>query len=410
MIVMASSYRIFFDGQPATPDFYNAVASLEVEENMDLPGAFQVRLPVSRSDSGDLTYVSESYLRPMVNVAVVVDPAADDSGGAGALGAAAGAVAGALGGGGSSGSSGAQCIFDGYILSHKLHLENGVTNSTLTVWGQDAAWLMNLTENVKEWVDVTDADAANSIFGDYGITPDSANTDDDSPTHTESGHTLMQRGSDIQFLRNLARRNGKICRVACADQPGVRTGYFASPSLDGDPVTQLSVTDPDSWTVHSLDLEWDASRPSSVVARQALFSDSDSDGVSADTSDSGLRSLSDQGLADFTGKEVTVLLTAPVDDGGELTLRAQSLLREAGWFVRCEGETDFARLGIVLRVGRIVELTDAGAVHSGKYMVWSVRHVIGPTDHTMKFVLVRNAVGSPSAGGGGGLAGLAASL
>jgi hypothetical protein len=95
-----------------------------------------------------------------------------------------------------------------------------------------------------------------------------------------------------------------------------------------------------------------------------------------------------------------------VDDAGELSLRAQSLLREAGWFVRCEGESDLARLGTVLRVGTIVELQGAGALHSGKYLVWSVRHSIGPVDHTMKFVLVRNAVGSPP----GGLSQLAGQL
>jgi phage protein D len=400
----SSSYQITFNGQAATPDFYNAVAKLEVEENMDLPGAVQINLPVSRSQSGDLTYVSDSTLQPMVNIAVVIYP---PTGGVanGPGGDAATSIGGALGGAAGAGS-GPQCIFDGYILSHKLHLESGTTNSTLTIWGQDASWLMNLTENVKEWVDVTDADAANAIFGDYGITPDDGNTQDDSPSHTEDGHTLMQRASDIQFLRNLARRNGKICRIACADQPGVRTGYFSSPSLDGDPVATLSITDPTTWTVNSLDLEWDVSRPSSVIARQALFTDSDADGANADTSDSGLALLSDQGLADFTGKSMTVLLTAPVDDAGELTLRAQSLLREAGWFVRCEGESDLARLGTVLRVASIVELQGAGALHSGKYLVWSVRHSIGPVDHTMKFVLVRNAVGAPP----GGLSQLAGQL
>lgn len=399
-----SSYQITFNGQAASPDFYNAVIKLEVEENMDLPGAVQINLPVSRSQSGDLTYVSDSTLQPMVNVAVVINP---PSGGVanGPDGDDPTSIAGALGGAAGAGS-GQQCIFDGYILSHKLHLESGTTNSTLTVWGQDASWLMNLTENVKEWVDMTDADAANSIFGDYGITPDDSNTDDDSPSHTEDGHTLMQRASDIQFLRNLARRNGKICRIACADQPGMRTGYFSSPKLDGDPVATLSITDPTTWTVTSIDLEFDVSRPSSVIARQALFTDSDEDGANADTSDSGLPLLSDRGLADFAGKSMTVLLTAPVDDAGELSLRAQSLLREAGWFVRCEGESDLARLGTVLRVGTIVELQGAGALHSGKYLVWSVRHSIGPVDHTMKFVLVRNAVGSPP----GGLSQLAGQL
>ncbi len=266
---------------------------------------------------------------------------------------------------------------------------------------------MNLTENVKEWLDVTDADVANAIFGNYGITPASENTTDDSPSHTETGHSLMQRGSDIQFLRTLARRNGKVCRVTCADKPGNRTGFFAKPNLDGTPAAVLSLNDLQAWTVSSLDLTWDATLATAVVARQALFSDDDESGVSADTSDSGLKSLGSRRLADFTGKPMTVYVSAPVDDGGELTLRAQSLLREAGWFVRCEGEADLSRLGVVLRAGAIVSVAGIGPLHSGSYLIWSVRHTITPDAHKMRFVLYRNAVGPAPSGGAGGLAGLA---
>lgn len=102
---------------------------------------------------------------------------------------------------------------------------------------------------------------------------------------------------------------------------------------------------------------------------------------------------------------MSVRLTAPVDDAGELTLRAQSLLREAGWFVRCEGEADVSRLNAVLRVGQIVQIEGIGTLHSGNYYVWSVRHTISADAHRMKFVLLRNAVG-PEPGGGGLLAGL----
>jgi len=287
-----------------------------------------------------------------------------------------------------------------------LHVETGTTTSTLEVWGQDASWLMTLEEKAREWVDVTDADVANTLFGEYGMTPAPENTDDDSPSHTEDGHSLMQRASDIQFLRMLARRNGKLCRVVCADQPGQRTGYFAKPTLDGDPVVTLVLNDTDNWTVNALDIEIDASRATAVRASQALFSDDSADGVNADTSDSGLTLLDERGLADFTGKSMTVMLTAPVDDGGELKLRAQSLLREAAWFVKCEGEADVAKLGAVLRVGTVVQINGIGGLHSGKYYVWSVRHTISADAHKMKFVLVRNAVGPAPSGAGSLLGGL----
>jgi hypothetical protein len=401
---MPASYQLLFNGQAADADLYTSVTSLEAEESMDLPAAVRLTLPVGRTDGGDLKYLSDGRFQPLANLAVVVTP-----GGASGGGSAASALAGAASalGGGGGGGPGPQCLFDGYVLSHKVHLETGNANSTLAVWGQDASWLMNLEEKVKEWTDVTDADVANAIFGDYGITPADDNQSDDSPAHTEQGHSLMQRGSDIQFLRTLARRNGKVCRVTCADKPGQRTGYFAKPKLDGDPAAVLSLNDPQNWSVSALDLAWDATQPTAVKARQALFSDTN--GATADTSDAGLKLLGDRGLADFTGKPMTVLLTAPVDSAGELTLRAASLLRESAWFVRCQGEADVARLGVVLRAGAVVRLDGIGALHSGSYLVWSVRHTITPEAHTMRFVLVRNAVGAAS-GGGGGLGGLAGQL
>jgi len=372
-----STYSLLIDGNPADDDLINAIGALEVEENAELPGAIQLKLPVSPTDAGDLTYVADSRFRPFANLAVVATP---DSGSA-------------------------QCIFDGYVLSHKIHLETGTTASTVEVWGQDASWLMNLEEKTREWADVTDADVAGTVFGDYGISPASDNSNDDSPAHTEAGHSLMQRATDIQFLRMLARRNGKLCRVACDGQPGQRTGYFAKLKFDGDPLVTLSLNDPQAWTVTALDIEWDVTRPTSVLARQALFTDSDPDGVPADTSESGLPLLDQRGLADFSGKPITVLLTAPVDDGGELRLRAQAVLRESERFVRCEGETDVARLGAILRVGALVQIVGIGSLHSGKYYVWSVRHTISADSHKMKFVLVRNAIGPAPQSGGEGLPG-----
>jgi len=294
-----------------------------------------------------------------------------------------------------------ECIFDGFVLSEKLHLETGAVSSTLDVWGQDASWLMNLEEKTKEWVDVTDGDVASAIFSDYGITPADDNTTEDSAVHTESGHSLMQRGTDIQFLRNLARRNGKVCRVACTDTPGQRTGYFVKPAVDGGPAVTITLNPSTDATISALDFEWDITRPTAVVARQALFTDDSAGGASGDTSDSGLDPLDARTLADFAGQTNTVMLTAPVDDAGELTMRAQSLLQESGWFAKCEGEADAGRIKAVLRVGTVVQINGAGSINSGNYLVWSVRHSFTQDAHKMKFVLMRNAVGPADTGTGG---------
>jgi len=365
---MSTLFDILIGGTSAQ-DFDTNVVELEVEENADLPGAFALTLPVATTSSGDYDTPSDPRLAPLSNIAITAQA--------------------------SDGQT--HCIVDGYVLAHHVHLDTGTSKSTIKVWGQDASWLMNTTEQAKEWVDVTDGAAANSIFGNYGITPDPSNLDDDSPPHTEDGATLMQRASDAQFLRQLARRSGKLFRVFCTDTPGDRTGYFATPDLTVDPTITLVLNDSTAANVNAVDVSLDVMRPSAVNAFQALFTDSDADdaGAGGNFTDDGLPTMSDQDLATVATSPVTALLTTTAADAGTITQRANSLLREAGWFVRCEGDTDADLLGSILRVGDVVALNAAGAIHSGNYLVWSVRHKITAEKHAMHFVLVRNAMGTP---------------
>jgi len=375
---VAQSYQILNSGTPVDASLYGALSQLDVEESAELPGAINLSVAVAADGSGDLTYVNDSTFAPYANLAVVV----------------------------SVDGQSPECIFDGYVLSHKLHLDRGITASKLEVWGQDASWLMNLSENTKEWADVTDVSVASSVFGDYGITPapDNAADSDDTATHTESGHTLMQRASDIQFLRQLARRNGKLCRVYCGAQAGQRIGYFAKPNLTATPTITLTLNDPAKTMLSEVDIEWDVTRPSEVLAGQDLFT-SDTP-ASADVTDSGLTLLADRGLASFAGKTMAAMLTTTVDDNGELQMRAASLLREGGFFVRCNGKVNLSALGVVLRVGDVVAVAGLGSVHTGNYYVWNVRHTITRDSYDMAFVLVRNAVGPAPSSAGGLLGGL----
>jgi phage protein D len=372
-----STYQVLFDGQPAAQDFYDVVGALEVEENADLPDAVSFQLPVA-ADSGDLTWVSDPRVQPYANVALTVTP---DGGGA------------------------AQCIFDGYVLSHKVHLLAGVTAATVTVWGQDASVLMGLQEKTREWSGLTDGEVANQIFDAYGIAAAPANTDGDMLRHNDDEHTLMQRGSDIDFLRRLARRTGRWCRVSCAGTAGQRTGFFASPALGGDPAVTIDLNDPAKSQVPALDFSWDVARPTTVNARQASLTDPDPEGVSADTSDSGLPARNPRALRDFAGRDTAVLLTATADTA-ELASRARGVLGEAGWFACCEGTADLAVLKMIPRVGMVVAVEGVGELFSGFYLVWRVRHTISRQAHTMALTLRGNSIGAGAAAGGGGLGGL----
>jgi hypothetical protein len=366
---VGDGFQVLFGDKAVDGDdaFYEQLTNLEVEENADLPGAIQLTLQVSVEGAlgfEDYTAVNDPNLKPYGHVAVLATPDGGDD----------------------------ACIFDGYILSHRLHVDAGTTSASLRVWGQDASCLMNVKDVVTPWT-ATDGNIANTIFGTYGFKTVQANTADDGPEHPDDERPLMQRATDAQFLRDRARRCGKLFRVACGKTAGEITGYFIKPDLGGDPVATLVLNPPEEANVPALEFEWDVARPVETLARAIFGKEEPEDGK---TTSSGLGGLDERSLSEFISIEkgkMQAHLTTAVDRPAELKQRAAALLREAGWFVTCEGEADLSTFRHVLRVGTVVDVSGAGKLNSGKYFVWSVRHTINADAHKMRFVLVRNAVG-----------------
>jgi hypothetical protein len=369
---MSATVQLAFGGSPVPQPFYSVIESLEVEESCEGPDLLLLRVPVNRTSAGDLQYVGDGTFEPYTGITMTVTPPGQS----------------------------AQCVFDGYVLSWQLHLDRATSKSTLNVAAQDASWLMNIDDTAKEWPGLTDGEVANAIFNSYGFTPADANTDNDSPPHDPDGHSLFQRATDLQFLKGLARRAGKICRVACTDTPGKRTGYFIRPSVDAEPAATISLVDPDKWTVDTLDFDWDIMRPSQIGASQVDLTQTSDDGTDTDADTSGLTALAERDLPTYAGRSSTLLLTTP-GDVTELPLRTAAVLTESGFFTRCVGEADADRLGAVLRAGDVVTIEGAGAIHSGNWLVWRVRHRFAVNSLKMQFTLVRNGVGSAPAAAGG---------
>lgn len=359
----AAAVILAFGGSPASADVSDAVQLIEVEENADRPDTLRLRLPVNRTDAGELQFVDDGTLDPSTNVTVVVTPNEQSD----------------------------QCIFDGYLTSWNLRLDPTMQASTIDAWGQDASWLMSLDDKIRQWPDITNGSVANQIFSEYGFSPTPENTSNDSPVHATAEHTLFQRSTDLEFLRGLARRNGKLCRVACTSTPGLRYGYFVTPAVDRDPVAVITLGDPPA--VDELRFDWDVMRPTEVDASQVPLTDASVALVEGDSESSGLAPLGDRNYKAYAGGNSTLRLSATAD-ASELTMRTSATLQEAGWFMRCRGETDINRLGTTIRAGTIVSIAGAGRLHSGKWLVWNVRHRITGDVYRLQFTLVRNAIGA----------------
>lgn len=275
------------------------------------------------------------------------------------------------------------CLVKGPVHGQHIHLQHGGAGSWVEVRGLDTTVTMDRETRTTIWADVTDSDAVSTILAKYGYTADVEST---SAGHPETKHALVQRDSDLRFVRRLARRNGFLFWVTC-DSLGVETAHFVRPPLDDEAQADL-VINLDAPSLEALDLTWDVERPSSVVGTQVdLNTKEDLDGDVAETPQT---ILGDNSLAAITGDTRSVHLSAPADDAGDLQARGKGLLIESDWFIRATCQTTLETLGKLVRAHTLVELQGAGSRHSGTYLVSAVHHTIDAAGHTMELTLVRN--------------------
>lgn len=278
-------------------------------------------------------------------------------------------------------------LVKGPVTGQQIHIEHGGAGSFVEVSGSDTSIAMDRETKTTLWSDVTDSDAVTAIVAQYGYVPDVDSTD---AGHYETKHTMVQRDTDLQFVRRLARRNGFIFWITC-DEIGIETAHFKRPPVDGGAESEL-IINLESNNLSTLDINWDSERPTSVVAAQLDLNDkSDIDG---DVTKSPLRSLGDKALDEIATETRSIHIAAPVDGAGDLQSRGEGALIEAGWFIRATCQTTIFALKTLVRAHTVINLRGAGSRFSGKYFVSGVRHTIDAAEHRMDLELIRNGWGA----------------
>ena len=152
-------------------------------------------------------------------------------------------------------------VFDGYVAETNLELSEDPGASKLTVVALDATALMNLEERMREWPNLPDSAIATMIFAEHALIPVVTTT---SPVRSMVDTTVIQRDTDIRFLRHLAHRNGFDVYVQPSPVPGVAEGHFHPPTLDMPPQGVLSVNLGEMTNVRSFSVKHQLLRPAAA--------------------------------------------------------------------------------------------------------------------------------------------------
>jgi phage protein D len=350
---MPAGVAIRVDGAP--DETAAAAAFVEVTERVGHPTYYRLDYTLDISD-GDFPLLKETKLGPGSEISVLVPTA-----------------------------NATECLVKGPVYGQQIQIKQGGSGSSLVVIGADSLIKLDREDKAVAWSDLTDSDAASSILSKAQLTPDIETTQ---AGHMELKHILIQRETDLAFLRRLARRNGYLLWISC-DETGVETAHFKRPELEGEAKCDLviNLTDPKS-NVTSLEICWDVERPTKADAAELdLNNKSDIDGS---VESSPLTALGGSALADIVSDSRVVHVAAPADDSGDLQARGEGAVIDASFFLRASGSTTLSALGKVVRAHTLVNLRGVGSRHSGLWFCSSVRHSIDDTEHVMDFELIRN--------------------
>jgi phage protein D len=366
-------YQLFFDDEAAEDDFYPNVIEVEVTDYADEADSFRLKLRLRLGENGEWTDADYEQLALFSKVRIEAGFRAGDT----------------------------QVLTEGYVTEVTAHFEDAGRQPYFEVRGLDATVLMTLEEKIVAWPNLSDGDIATQILAGYSLVPDVTSTN---PVHQENDMTVMQRGTDLQFLRSLARRHGFEVGVERDFVSGMVTGFFREPKLDGTPQKTLAVAFGDQSSLSTFEVSVDSLRP--------LAAEADQIDVKARTVGTGtatdlqLTAIGDSDLAALAGDAAAGLVSAkdvvgkvwlaadPTSDATELTGLAQAVRDEAGWLATARGDIRSDVYRSVLRANRLVVVKGAGTRYSGTYYVTSVTHrLTGSGDYEQRFEARRNALG-----------------
>lgn len=343
-------------------DIYPDLSSLEVELDDELAGMFRMRIGLELQSDGEWTHLDDERFQvwqPVVIRAGFDQPDVD--------------------------------LISGYITQVRPMFDPDPSRVYLDVWGMDKSVLLDREEKLKDWPNKKDSDIATEIFGLYGLstTVDGGpSVEDTEVVHDEALSTIIQRETDMQFLRRLALRNGYECFV----QGDV--GYFRRPVVDETSQPVLAAHFGTQTTLNKFNIEVNALTPSNVAMYQVDRASKET--LEATISETAQTALGARTADSFLTDDVNAANNFVARNGAasspEMDALCQGLYQRSEWFVNGEGEVDANLYNHVLMPRATVTIKGIGEAYSGVYYVSHVSHVFYSGGYLQKLKVKRNGL------------------
>jgi hypothetical protein len=285
-------------------------------------------------------------------------------------------------------------LMDGIITNRQLSPLEAAAR--LTLIGEDLTLMMDQEEKTAEHPAQDETVIALKIIGSYAqyglvplvIPPFFL----DPPLPTE--RIPVQRGTDLQYLQDMAERYGYVFYVVPGPVPLANTAYWGPPIREGIPQRALSVDLGPETNVKRIEFQHDSLAPRFVAGRIQDRATNQATPVASVASTRVPLSAEPDWLVN-RDRARRVQLGACGLNAAQAYARAQGITdASTDQVVTADGELDTIRYGELLEPRRLVGLRGAGFQHDGLYYVREVTHRIGRGSYGQGFKLAREGMGA----------------
>ena len=355
----------------AVPDAVGLIRKLEVDERADDVSSFAMTLDLAPGED-DWTTLADGRFQLLRRVTIGFGLGSPDE----------------------QSASVKDVVFDGYITAvEPVFGVDRTSDSSLELSGLDAGCLMHLEERQRRFEGMPDSDIVKQIYSEYGFQVTGDSIEATTPVRDPNRGTMLQRGTDADFIRMLARRNGFEAYVERAPgdvkegaaAAGEVTGHFhrARPEAPAQPT--LALTPHQAPTLIEMRARWESHRPAQIRAdhiderSRRLKSATITQPKFARMGKVGRGDIIAGRLAAILPKRSDLVATgfAHVDvphDEMEVTNLAWADFVATDWLVTATARVRASMYPQILRARRPVDVKGAGKLLDGTWYVKSVRH------------------------------------
>ena len=354
-------FKIFFEGQAATADQLDKVDEIVVDQAVDKAWEARLKIPVCVNNDGKWEGEQEAWMKAFTRIRVEVNP----------------------------GDGKFVPLIDGPVIGFDSARSAQPGKSVVTVVVHDDSALLNRQAKVEVKQGQTDSDLARQIFvaAQLGGPPE---IEDTPPQPDPKNAASVQRGTPMQYLRELARRNPNWhAYVLPGKLPAQSIGCFKQFPKETDGLPDMSLLGLNR-NIETFNVNNKAHGPSTVQAAALGL-----DHGAIKTSTSSYRDatlMGDQPPDAATTNQATQMLPPGQSDRVDLDHATKGAATESGFSLEAKGIVVPFCYPAVLSPYRWVLVKISDSQYSTKYLITQVTHTLTRSIYKQSFSMKGNGV------------------